>query len=769
LPTGWKITPAGTQVSVGTLPFDALAFNGSVVVVDSGSSDGAQDFRVLNPTSAQVVQTVPIQNVFPGAAAGPGGSLYISGGFSNQVYRYDTQFNLAATYDLPGFVYGLAAYDTRYLVATYSEPPLIEGLVAVAHVVLIDTTTGNIIRDMSIGYNNPYSVNVVQGQIYVTVPAANAVVVLDSNLNVLTTVNVGRSPLNTCQDGTNLYVVDENSDDVAVINTSLNQSAGDFPVKFWGQNWGAGPTSCAVEGNNLYVTLSQANAVVMLNKANGQFEGYIPTGWYPTKVFWLGTQLVVVSAKGIQPLRPNSANGADVLNLLQGTVSFLPKAQILPNLIGWTLQVGASAPFAVLPSLPNAIIKHVFFIVKENRTYDQVLGDLGRGNGDPTLVNFGASVTPIQHYLAQEFMTLDNLYVDGEVSTTGHSITASSYASPYLQLITSLDYSSRLGANSDFVPGGFSPSYIWDALAAQNINYRIYGEAVYFQSLYLLVVKYFGPQSSLAAKLRYLSSPAETAQNVSSEITSLFNPYLSQTTSASGMTSLLSNPQFGQSFSQVLTGDNSLYQATQTNQNFFTDLVNYLLHIQFNYSVFNLNVSDLDRAAAWMQDFEWKDALGIVEPFHYLTLPNDHTGGNDLGLNATQQVAENDAALDIVLRTLVKSKIWPQSIVFVIEDDAQSGLDHVDATRTTGFVISPWVKHNVVISDRFDQLSMVRTIGLLLGLNPMSVNDALATPMFSIFSPLFSKPILDYNPPPVSADLSATDLARYNQLLTMIH
>jgi hypothetical protein len=197
--------------------------------------------------------------------------------------------------------------------------------------------------------------------------------------------------------------------------------------------------------------------------------------------------------------------------------------------------------------------------------------------------------------------------------------------------------------------------------------------------------------------------------------------------------------------------------------------VNYFLHLQFNYPFFDLNVSDLDRAAAWMQDLQWKDALGIVEPFHYLILPNDHTGGNNLGLNASQQVAENDAALDIVLRTLVKSRIWSQSIVFVIEDDAQSGLDHVDATRTTGFAISPWVKHNAVINDRFDQLSMVRTIGLLLGLNPISANDALASPMFSIFSPPFSQPILDYNPPSVSTLLSATDLQKYNQLLSTLH
>jgi len=263
----------------------------------------------------------------------------------------------------------------------------------------------------------------------------------------------------------------------------------------------------------------------------------------------------------------------------------------------------------------------VCFIVKENRTFDQVLGDLGRGNGDPALVNFGESATPIQHYLAKQFITFDNLYVDGEVSTTGHSITASSYASPYLQLMSTLDYSNRLDANSSFIPGGFSPVYIWDALGAQNINYRVYGEAVYFQSLYLLGVKYFGPQSALAAKLRYLSSPADTAQNVSGQITNLFAPHLPETTSPSALRGLLNDPQFGPAFSQLLTGDNSLYQATQSNQNCFTNLVNYLLHYQFNYSVVDLNVSDLDRAAAWIQDFQLKDAFGIVEPFHYMTCP----------------------------------------------------------------------------------------------------------------------------------------------------
>ncbi|MBV8904737.1 MAG: hypothetical protein JOZ22_13980, partial [Acidobacteriia bacterium] len=219
LPTGWKILPAGAQVNVGTLPFDAVAFNGSVVVVDSGSSTGPQDFKVVDPTAGQVTRTVSIQNVFPGAAIGPGGDLYISGGFSKQAYRYNAHYSLAATYTLSGFTHGLAGLDSRYLIATYTEAPLLGGLASVAHAVKIDTTTGNIAVNTTLGSNEPYSVSVMRGKVYVTLPAANQVIVLDNNLNPLKTLNVGRSPLSTCQDGSNLYVIDANSDDVAVVNT----------------------------------------------------------------------------------------------------------------------------------------------------------------------------------------------------------------------------------------------------------------------------------------------------------------------------------------------------------------------------------------------------------------------------------------------------------------------------------------------------------------------------------------------------------------------
>ncbi|HLI84072.1 MAG TPA: alkaline phosphatase family protein [Bryobacteraceae bacterium] len=763
LPTGWKILPAGTQVSVGTLPFQATLFNGSVISINSGYATGPQSISVVSPASAAVTNTISIQNLFPSSAVGPGGDLYVSGGISKAIYQYNSSFQLAGTFTLPGFAHGLADYDARYLVATYTDPPLLSGILSTAHVVKIDATNGNIVASTPIGIMEPYSVTVVSGKVYVTVPAAGQVVELDGNLNLLKTLAVGKGPQSTCTSGANLYVVDMNSDQISVINTNAGQVTQTFNVNYWGQSWGTGPSSCATDGTNLYVTLSQVNAVLVLNQANGAFKGYIPAGWYPTAMLVLQNQLAIVSAKGIQPLRPNNVNGEYVLSLLQGTVGFVNQSDIAANLPSWTLQVLTSAPSLAFGISPNSQIQHVFFIVKENRTYDQILGDLGKGNGDASLTMFGNSITPIEHYLANEFVTLDNTYVDGEVSTTGHSVTSSGYASPYLQMLVSLDYSGRTEDSSANYPGGYSPSFIWDAMAAKNINYRIFGEAEYLQSLYWLIVQYFGPQSSLAGKVSYLLTSTDRTQQVMETLGGIFTPKLQQTASSSGLTSLLGDPSTGPAVSQALTGDNSLYQAAQTNAGFLAALVNYFLHLQLNYAPFDLNVSDLTRVAAWMTDFQVKDALGLVEPFQYMILPNDHTGGSMW--TPVQYVAQNDAALDIILRTLAKSKAWAHSLVLVIEDDAQSGLDHVDGTRTTAFAVGPYVKRGAVVSDRYDQVSMLRTIGLLLGSNPVSTNDALATPMYDIFQTTATN---GYDPPPVSTALAPDDLALYQQLLAKL-
>jgi hypothetical protein len=326
-----------------------------------------------------------------------------------------------------------------------------------------------------------------------------------------------------------------------------------------------------------------------------------------------------------------------------------------------------------------------------------------------------------------------------------------------------MDYSGRTQASSADFPGGYSPSFLWNALAARNINYRIFGEAEYLQSLYWLVVDAFGSQSTLASKVSYLLSSTDRAQQVMAQLSTLFTPHLAQTATSAGLSGLLSGAEIGPAISQALVGDDSFYQAAQTNAGFLAGLVNFFLHLQLNYAPFDLNISDLTRVSAWMKDFQTKDALGLVEPFQYLILPNDHTGGNNW--TPIQMVAQNDAALDIILRTLAQSKSWAHSLVLVVEDDAQDGLDHVDATRTTAFAVGPYVPRGAIVSDRYDQDSMLRTIGLLLGSDPISTNDAVATPMFDIFQTTATN---GYNPPPVSTSLAADDLALYQQLLAKL-
>ena len=626
LPTGWRIGPAGTQISAGHLPFDAVIFNGAVVVMNTGYYDGPQNFMAIDPATGQTLATVSEQNLYPGAAAGLDGKLYVSGGLGNAVYSFDAQFNLSATYSLPGYARGLASLDASHIVASHTAKPADGGLSRPGHLVLIDTTTGQSVRDVEIAREEPYSLAAASGKIYASIPALSEVIVTDNTLKKVATLNVGLNPLAMCQDAANLFVVNENSDSVSVINTQSDQVTATFQVQFQGQSWGAEPISCAVDDMHLYVTLAQANAVAVLRKADGAFEGYIPAGWYPSKVLSLANQVAVVSAKGIAPLRPN-ADGTYVLNLLEGTLGLINKSDITANLAAWTQQVEASAPYITLTASPGSQIDHVFFIVKENRTYDQVLGDLGKGNGDPYLTTFGSDVTPIQHYLASNFVTLDNTYVDGEVSSIGHSVTSSGYASPYFQMLTSLDYSDRLDSNSDDYPGGFARAFLWDVLNTQNVNFRIYGEAEYFKSLYKIVVQNLGPDDPLGAKLLYLADPDDRLSATGTRLRALFSSHMQEAQSASALQNLLANPQFGKQFPEILVGDDTFYSAIQSNANFAGQVAQFFSHWQFNYATFNLNISDLDRIAAWMQDFKVRDLLGQVPPFSYLILPNDHTAG----------------------------------------------------------------------------------------------------------------------------------------------
>ncbi|MBC8120292.1 MAG: hypothetical protein H7Y22_00475, partial [Gemmatimonadaceae bacterium] len=512
LPTGWTIGPVGTQVKIGTLPFEAVNYAGYTVVLNTGYATGPQTISVVDTATGQVNRTLEVETLFASARVGLDEDLYVSGGFSQQVYRYNNQFAPVRTYTLPGHTTGIATVDATHLAVSYFTGPEAAGLLRPGKLALLNTETGAIEQQVSLSALEPYAVEYTDDKFYITIPGGNRVLVLDRALKLRKSLTVGETPQTLCQDGPLLYVVNSNSDSLSVIDTATDTVVNTLPVRYKNFTRGSALTSCTVSGSNIYVTQANANAIAVLDKERGEVTGLIPTGWYPTKVLTQADNLLFLSAKGIEPRRPNP-QGPDgeqyVLNLLIGNLGVLPQSTISTNLAAWTEQVLGGSPLFEPSQGATPPIRHVFYIVKENRTYDQVLGDLGKGNGDPTLTLFGREVTPAHHALADQFVTLDNFFVDGEVSTTGHSITASAYASPYLQFITSLEYSDRFAGSASVDPTAFSSTYLWDSLKAKSASYRIYGELVYFSSLYKLIVENFGADSTLAHKFKYLSTKGE--------------------------------------------------------------------------------------------------------------------------------------------------------------------------------------------------------------------------------------------------------------------
>jgi hypothetical protein len=404
--------------------------------------------------------------------------------------------------------------------------------------------------------------------------------------------------------------------------------------------------------------------------------------------------------------------------------------------------------------------------VRENRSWDQVMGDLGRGEGDSTLTLFGEKVTPVAHQIARDFVTLDHFYADGEISVLGHSFTTSGYASPFLEWLGNTTYASRYrGYPFGTVPGAYSPTYLWDSMEAKNVSYRIYGEPYYlFTRMYRLITERYGADHALARRFYAHSMALADSTDRGSRFTALSRPFIGRATTRADALSLLGNAQFAGGLSTLFTGDASLARAVSSDATFRTGVADFLTHYTLGYPTWNLAFSDLDRVAIWRRDFEAAARANTVPSFSYLWLPNDHTAGvNPSFLNPYQLVAQNDAALGQIVSTISNSSVWGESLIIVEEDDAQNGPDHVDATREVALLIGPSVKRGAVVSDRFDQLSAIRTIELLLGLDPMHLGDALAAPMFSAFTT--TPDARPFTPVAPSSFLVKEDKARLDSLV----
>lgn len=795
LPNGWRMVPVGNQVEVGRYPLVVTPFAGNLVVLDNGYYvETNPEISILSGDGSKVLKTLTATSLFPCAKVGLDGLLYISGGYNQTIRGYNGQFQEVKDFTVNGFTSGLAPVDKTTLAVAYMLMDDSKGgYKTPGRLALVDTATGTIKDELDCG-RMPYALEFQDGKLFVSLLQDNQVAayaVRGGRLKLLKTLPAGNTPSAFAPDPKRhrLYVMNQNSDEITVLNSITLKAEASWSLRQKDFKFGAAPTSGWAEGGRLYVTLSRMNTVAVLDVKNGRVEGLIPTGWYPTAVAGDETNLYVLSAKGIHERRPNP-NGPQptkkreepgyVLTLLKGSLGTIPLPDVDSKLADWTDTVNHASPFFNPAQGFKLPIKYVFYIVKENRTYDQVLGDLGKGNGDKDLCLFGQDVTPNHHQIARDFANLDNFYVDGEISVLGHSYTTSGYASPFLEWLGMNDYSGRMGAkdatnprkNEDFWPFGtvpftFSPSYLWDAMDAKSLDYRIYGEDyIFFCKPYRLLADKFGEDSPITRKCydRLMVMSKDKVRDTAFQ--GLVKDYIGKNGSKEDCSKLLEDPGFLDKLSKFYTGDDSLAKALEADPDFKAQWAAFLYHCSFDFLGWDLSYSDLKRVAVWQDDFNKQVAAGKVFPFQYLWLPNDHTAGMDpKSLNPNQLVSQNDAAVGAVLDTLSKSPIWKESLVVVIEDDSQNGPDHVDAMRSFCLAAGPSVKRGgVVVSDLYDQLSLLRTIEMILGIDPLNMNDGMAAPMFSLFTD--SPDEAPYRTPPPSKYLAKEDQDLYRWLLS---
>ncbi len=760
LPTGWKFSPAGKQVEVGRLPYEAVTYNGKLVVLNNGyyvSGREDPEISVVDPATATVSSTFRLPSLFPSAVASSDGDLYISGGISKQVFRVNSNFERVQSYPIDGFVGGITEVDSTHLavsllVTADSAANFAKGIYGAGKIVLLNTSTG-VMEATGDSGNFPFAIVKCGNKLYASILGDDKVEVLDAaTMKPIRFISVGKKPQTMTVTGDKVYVVNSGSDTISEIDSRTDSVETEYSVRLNKTDFGCAVVSCAidVEHNRLYAALANTNMVSVIDLADGKRIGAIPTGWYPTKVMLDPTsmQLFVLNGKGIRSRRPNpngpqaipSKSGPDyVLTLLRGSAEIIPVADVSSNLAAWTKTADSSNP-SVMANKSKQQIKHIFYIVRENRTYDQIMGDIPGANGDINLNLFGKDYTPNGHSIAQSFVTLDNYFADGEISVLGHSFTTSGYASPFLEWLANANYSGRFGGYPfGMVPAATSPAYLWDAMDKRGLDYRIYGENYFLYTRAFDILKQSLGENSEAvrkfyAKMMKLSSDVDRG----AAFYKFALPYYGKADTIADADKLLDDTTFLSEFSRFLCGDETLTVLLPLHDEIRAKFAAYLVHYPFNYRSWDLKFSDLDRAKVWKADFEKQLKSGKVAALHYLWLPNDHTGGtNKAYLPPDQLVSQNDAALGYIFETISHSSIWKNSLILVTEDDAQNGPDHVDATRTVALAAGPNVKRGAVISDRFDQLSLLRTMGLILGFSPLNHNDAMASPMFSIFA---SKP-----------------------------
>ena len=725
----WTLTPAGKLLSVGEMPMGAaLSPDGSrLVVTNNGTSE--HSLTVIDTESWQTLRHIVVPKpyaLYLGVVFSPDGhTLFASGGGRHNIRIYDTRRD---AWKLQGDI-KLGKPSERFFPGSLAITPdgktLLSANLANGSVAVIDIASRRVRAFVPLG-GWPYGIVLSPDGRFAYVSNWDRATISVIDLRkiprrpenvppkvrdaVVALVRVGEHPnaMALSRNGRELYVACANSDSVSVIDTKRIRTDEQIIVPttqpvlstlslspYKNAPSGSSPSALTLspDGESLYVANGGNNDIVVVKvvgmpnsiefilpdltkKPNTTYDptllksGLIPTGWYPTAVCVSpdsGT-LYVTSSKGLGPGQ-NARPRKYIADLLRGLAQKIPvpSAEALDKLTqqvvennGFDESLALPVPQTATPApvpVPRrigdpSVFKHVIYIIKENRTYDQVLGDLPQGNGDPWLCLFDRKVTPNHHALAEEFVLLDNFYVDGQVSADGHEWTVGAQVTDFVERTWPPNYSGR-----GSVPSGpiSTPTagYLWDYCDRKGLTHFNYGER----------------------------------QMVHAEAPNNFQ-------------------------NQGLPNSSKEYGGWKLGPR-----------------------EDQRRADIFLKDLKAWEEKGVMPNLVLMSLHSDHTEGTAAGRPTPRaSVADNDLALGRIVEAVSHSKFWKDTAIFVVEDDAQDGPDHVDAHRTIAFVISPYTKRRVVDSTLYDTCSMVKTIELILGLPPMSQFDAAATPMLSCFT-----------------------------------
>ena len=763
------LSPDGKTLLILTSGYNRLnGADGKQLDADSNEYVFVYDVSGPSPQQTQVIQ---VPNTFAGLAFAPDGTrFYISGGGDDEIHVFTQRSDAWAENGAPmklGHKDG-NGLQTGPVVAGIAVSADGKRLVAANYyndsVSLLDTTTGKVLTELDLrpgksggasgtpGGENPFWVAIQRDStVYVGSQRDREVDVVDlaaDKFTLRTRIPLEGTPVKMLLDASqaHLYVACDNSDVVAVIDTATDRMTGRIAtlappgrVSPAYTYRGVAPNALALsaDGKRLFVTNGGANsvAVVGLDRPTPAVLGLIPTGWYPQAVVAgkLQAQLYVVnshSVPGPNPDNPNHrghpkesmAHNHYVLQLDKSGFLALP----LPSdsqLATLTQQVMANDNFSTRATAADTAlmaelhkrIKHVIYIIKENRTYDQILGDLGKGNGDPAIAEFGAKITPNFHALAGRFVDLDNFYVAGEVSGDGW---------PW----------STAARESDQGVKTVPPAYAYRGLQDDT-----YGLNRGINIAYSTLAERQASDSATPADPDLLPGGNDVA-GMDGPGGQIQQGYLWSAALRKGVTVR----NYG------MDGDESRYDPSDAHP-IPKDLDPHAHHLQVFYPAiadlvgisdpyyrgFEPSYPDFYREREWQREFEGFVQDGKLPALSLVCLQTDHMGDFAHGLDGVNtpelQQADNDYAVGKLIQAVAESSYAKDTLIFIVEDDSQDGPDHVDAHRSPAYVVGPYVKQGAVVSDYYSTVNVLRTIEDVLGIDHLSIFDANARPMASLF------------------------------------